>query len=355
MNEIKVSIIVPIYNVDKYLRQCLESLINQSLEEIEIICVNDGSTDNSLQIVQEYANKDNRIKVIDKENAGYGHTMNRGLDIAQGEYIGIVESDDFVKSNMFEVLFNTAKQNKVDIVKSSFLFFWGEKSIIQPAELLKYSEYYKVVNPIEEQGVFWLPPAIWSAIYKRELIENHKIRFLETPGASYQDTSFNFKVLASARRVYLIPDAFLYYRQDNMTASVKNKGKVYCVNDEYEEIEKFLSRNPNIQKNLNPLKNRLKFATYMWNLDRIDKSFKKDFIAKISDEFKKALREQSIDKALFTLTEWQRLKLIAENSFYGKIKFLFEKLLVKNDGSIKVLGIKIDYSEFTRFVKRGLY
>ena len=94
MGRPKVSIVVPIYNVEKYLRQCLDSVVNQTLKEIEIICVDDGSTDSSPEIIQEYVEKDNRVKVISKPNSGYGNSMNRGFDMAEGEYIGIVESDE---------------------------------------------------------------------------------------------------------------------------------------------------------------------------------------------------------------------------------------------------------------------
>ena len=116
----KVSILVPIYNVEKYLRQCLESVVNQTLKDIEIICINDGSTDSSPEIIREFASRDSRIKVIDKPNTGYGHSMNQGLKAATGEYIGIVESDDFAELNMFEVLYNTAKSNGAEIVKSNY-------------------------------------------------------------------------------------------------------------------------------------------------------------------------------------------------------------------------------------------
>ena len=92
---IKVSIVIPVYNVEHYLVECLDSAMNQTLHDIEIICVNDGSKDSSLEILLEYAKRDSRIKIIDKENAGYGHTMNLGIDMARGEYIGIIESDDY--------------------------------------------------------------------------------------------------------------------------------------------------------------------------------------------------------------------------------------------------------------------
>ena len=113
----KVSIVIPIYNVEKYLRQCLDSVVNQTLRDIEIICVNDGSKDSSLAIMKEYAERDERVKIIDKPNSGYGNSMNRGFDMACGEYIGIVESDDYADPEMFERLYATAKENELDVVK----------------------------------------------------------------------------------------------------------------------------------------------------------------------------------------------------------------------------------------------
>ena len=116
----KISVVVPVYNVEKYLKECINSIINQTLEDIEIICVNDGSTDSSLEILNDYAKKDSRIIVINKSNSGYGHTMNMGLNAASGEYIGIIESDDFADKNMFEDLYKLAKEYDADIVKGDW-------------------------------------------------------------------------------------------------------------------------------------------------------------------------------------------------------------------------------------------
>ena len=115
----KVSAIIPVYNVEKYLRECLDSVINQTLKDIEIICVDDGSTDNSGKIIDEYATKDKRIVVIHKANGGYGHSCNKGLDKVRGEYTAILEPDDFVDEHMYEDLYNYAKQYDVDIVKAN--------------------------------------------------------------------------------------------------------------------------------------------------------------------------------------------------------------------------------------------
>ena len=123
---VKVSIIVPVYNVEKYLRQCMDSIIVQTLKDIEIICIDDGSTDSSGGILDDYASKDDRIRVIHKENSGYGNSMNIGLDAATGEYVGIVESDDYADENMFQTLYRIADENKLDVVKSSFFYYYTE-------------------------------------------------------------------------------------------------------------------------------------------------------------------------------------------------------------------------------------
>lgn len=124
----KVSIIVPIYNSETYLEECLDSIINQTLKEIEIICVNDGSTDNSLDILNRYASNDDRITIINKQNTGYGNSMNVGIDHAKGEYIGIVESDDYIKPHMYETLYNKAIEHDLDLIRADFEQFMGEGS-----------------------------------------------------------------------------------------------------------------------------------------------------------------------------------------------------------------------------------
>ncbi len=116
----KISVIVPIYGVEKYLRECLDSILNQTLFYMEIILIDDGSKDDCPKIIDEYAKKDNRIIVIHKENGGYGSAMNVGLNQATGEYIGIVEPDDYIDQKMYEDLYKIAKEYNSDIVKSCF-------------------------------------------------------------------------------------------------------------------------------------------------------------------------------------------------------------------------------------------
>lgn len=325
MNYPKVSILIPCYNVEKYIRQCMDSVINQTLKEIEIICINDGSKDNTLAILKEYADKDNRIVIIDKTNSGYGDSMNKGLDIATGEYIGIVESDDFVELDMFEKLYNTATEQNVEVVKSNF---WGyltktnenTKTIVIPVE-----DENQVLCPRKRQGIFWSMPCIWAAIYKRTFLQKNGIKFLPTPGASYQDTAFNFKVWAMAEKVYLISDAFLHYRQDNENSSVKSAGKVFCICDEYHEIEQY-AKDKKVYDELKYLIPRLKFAAYFWNFERLTFPLNWKFLKVFSQEFLSAFHEQLIDKNLFGKKLYRRVKKLSSYPFLYFFYYYFRKV-----------------------------
>jgi len=297
-----ISVIIPVYNVEKYLRQCLDSVVNQTLQDIEIICVNDGSTDSSLQILEEYAQNDSRIKIINKSNSGYGASMNVGLDNATGEYIGIVEPDDFIGLDMYENLYKLASNNNLDFVKGSF---YNYKSY--PKESFDLNRCFadsqicnKIIKPNLYAIAFNMGASIWSAIYKKEFLLKNDIRFLETSGASFQDTSFWVKVFLSADRAMFIDKVYNYYRIDNENSSVKSNSKIFCICDEMHELEKRYADN----KEFMTIINSLKIETYTWNYERLDKKGRKQFkpiylkelapIIKTNDYISTIAREYSI-------------------------------------------------------------
>lgn len=281
----KVSILVPICNVEKFLDQCLQSLVEQTLKDVEIICINDGSTDNSSNIIRRYSDKDYRFVVIDKSNSGYGDSMNQGLAAARGEYIGIVESDDFVEKNMFEELYLLAKQYDADVVKSNYNMYWGETGTFIFYNNLKVKEAV-LSNEDARNHILFNAPAIWSAIYKRSMLLENSITFLSTPGASYQDTSFNFKVAVCAKIIALTSKAYLNYRQDNVNSSVKiaNKEKIMYVNREYDEIRRFIQIRG--FEDYFPTYCTLRLGGYMWNYLRISNDIKEFYFDVICSEIK---------------------------------------------------------------------
>ncbi|MCI5933905.1 MAG: glycosyltransferase [Lachnospiraceae bacterium] len=231
----KVSVIVPICNVEQYLNKCIDSILEQTLRDIEIICVDDGSTDDSPQILDDYARMDNRIKVIHKENAGYGAAMNTGMDVATGEYIGIVESDDCILPQMYERLYQVAIDHDLDLVKAD-AFYWLEKyDYLNRIHVQAVDEYYDRVLSEGDRSVFYkFYMNTWTGIYKRCFLEENQIRHHETPGASYQDNGFWMQTLYYCKRAMWLNEAYYLYRQDNPTASVKSKNKMYAMRDEYQ-------------------------------------------------------------------------------------------------------------------------
>ena len=268
----KLSIIIPIYNVNKYLKECLESIINQTLKNIEIICVNDGSTDNSLEIIMQFS-FDNRVIIINKINTGYGDSMNNGFDFATGKYIGIVESDDFIDINMFKSLYKYTKKGDIDIIRCNFYLYWGKnKKHILYFQIIK-ELYNKIFNPIENNNIFFIQPSIWSGIYKKEFLIKNNIKFLPTPGASYQDTSFFYKTLFKANKIFCTKKAFYYYRQTNSNSSVNNNtiNKVMFTHKELNEIEKFIKKDIKLYNINQRYFNTKKIMTLLWNLNRVDK------------------------------------------------------------------------------------
>ena len=305
-----VSILVPIYNVEPYLRECLETLTDQTLDNIEIICIDDGSTDGSLDIVKEFAARDPRIKIITKPNAGYGDSMNRGLDRATGKYIGIVESDDLALHTMFEKLYALAEANNLDVVKSNFFTHATYTAPDEDPVLdnLVFCPKDVVFDPLECQEIFLTQPAIWSALYRRDFLVDNAIRFLETPGASFQDTSFNYRVFALAKRVMAVQDAFLHYRIDNANSSVKSQAKIFCICDEYEEMWRFTAERPEVLAALGKRLPQIQFGGYRWNLERLTPALQPAFYDRMVAAFQKMQEAGLLDKAYFDDIAWRYLQ-----------------------------------------------
>ncbi len=323
MDNIKVSVVVPVYNTSKYLRECLDSIIGQTLKDIEIICVNDGSTDNSLEMLQEYAENDSRIKIISKENRGYGHTMNVGFDAATGEYIGIVESDDYVQLDMMEKLYNVAKAKDVDFVKSDYYLFWGngENRVTEKVSLVSVEDIYEQQLGKEQiksmcRGYI----ANCTGIYKRSFINNHMIRHNETPGASYQDLGFLFQIIMYASSGYLLRDNFYMYRQDNENSSINNRAKIFCNCDEYSFIENKLKSDQELMHEYNAIFQFYKFAGYQYTFSRIADEFRMDFIDRINQEWSFAEKNGELDLSFFNDQEKSEFELLytRPNEYYYK-------------------------------------
>ncbi len=239
----KVSVIIPVYNVENYLRECLDSIVNQTLDDLEILCINDGSTDSSGEILEEYRLKDSRVIVINKQNEGYGAACNTGLRMARGEYISIIESDDFIDSKMFEDMYNLAIRKNVDIVKSAF-YEYEDRENGSNINKINWDEDYEMpqeVFNIEEHSQFiYFHPSIWSCIYKKEFLDKHNITFVEAKGAGWVDNPFQVQTLCLAKRIFYTNEAYYYYRLTNPTSS-SNIVAISNPFDRTDEVHSFLN------------------------------------------------------------------------------------------------------------------
>lgn len=249
----KLSIIVPVYNVEKYLPKCLESLIKQTLKDIEIICVNDGSMDNSLAILKEFASKDSRIRIIDNQHQGVAKTRNTGIEQSTGEYIGFVDSDDYIDIDFFEKLYNSATKSNSDIAIASILKHKNFFNIYN-AKYTKEETAITIQDKIklcEDKKHFFF--YAWNKIYHSEFIKENNIKFSE--GQIYEDVMFAIKALYYSNKIISVYGTkYHYIEHENSLTKYKDKTgeKEQDLVKAYSELQEFCnSKNIEIPERLN--------------------------------------------------------------------------------------------------------
>jgi len=223
--KIKVSVILPSLNVKRYIEECIKSVMNQTLKEIEILCVDAGSNDGTLEVLREYASIDNRIRIIGSDLKSYGHQVNLGINEALGEYIGIVETDDFIDETMYEELYNYAQEIDADVVKTPYIDYSDHKNNRECyfADRLKEALPEGKCFSMKEYGhLLAYHASVWSGVYRREYLLKKKIFFVEAPGAGYVDVGFRLDSLISTDRVAWLNKSFYHYRRNNDDSSTNH-------------------------------------------------------------------------------------------------------------------------------------
>lgn len=225
----KVSIIVPIYNVERYLDRCLNSLQNQTLQDIEIILVDDGSPDNCPKLCDKYAKKDNRIKVIHKMNNGLGYARNSGIEIAIGEYIAFVDSDDYVEKNMYEILYNSSKKSGADITLCGYKRINNKKiSYCNDVKDIQIKHNNECISVLK--GMIGLSDktqhydfAVWHGLYSNKLIQKNNVRFCSERDYISEDIIFHLSIVPLCKNICIIPDCLYCYCLNENTLTTKYK------------------------------------------------------------------------------------------------------------------------------------
>ena len=228
-----LSVIMPSLNVVKYITTCLDSVLSQSYRDIEVLCIDAGSDDGTFEILREYENKDSRVKVVVSDRKSYGYQINLGIRLSTGQYVGVVETDDIVTSNMYEVLVNTMEIHRCDYVKGRPILYFDDegKARTEKAVYVTDDLVERVVAPCEKPELLEEDIFLWDGVYRRDFIRDMHLN--ESNGAAFQDQGFLLQTISSAKRAYYLNQVVYYYRQDNVNSSIYNHNGFKYISDEY--------------------------------------------------------------------------------------------------------------------------
>lgn len=321
----EVSIIVPVYNVEKYLSFCLDSLVNQTFKDIEIICVNDGSTDNSTEVLEHYAGFDKRIKIINKENGGLSSARNAGLDAASGKYIAFVDSDDFVSHFLVERAYNFVQKKNADFAAFGFDYVVGnflklyESGFSFPKSLVGKCVYETDLN---ENFYTKIHPTAWCKFYSAKLIQNNNLRFCED--IIFEDLPFAAEVYLSANRMVYTNLPLYYYRAER-------QGSILSRRDE-------------------------KTVDFMTAIERVDDVFHK---YGRFEKYKNALMQYNIQRSIhyfITVDGAYREKFFySMKKYFSKFNFKeYDRRRFAKDKNLNLISLMVscNYPAFCKAVKR---
>lgn len=244
MNTPKISVIIPCYNVEKYLRQCLESVVNQTMQDIEIICVDDGSSDSTLDILNEYQKKDSRLQVITQKNAGAGAARNNGLKIAQGQYLSFLDSDDFFELDMLEEAYKSAEEYRADfVVFNSDQYHMDNDSFVNVDWVVRKKDippympftYRQLTDNVFKTFVGWA----WDKLYRRSFVLENKLYFQEQ--RTTNDMLFVFSALVAAKRIAVVDKILVHQRRGGAESlSVTREKSWHCFYNALTALKKHL-------------------------------------------------------------------------------------------------------------------
>ena len=299
MSEPKVSVIVPVYNCEKYIERCMDSLINQTLADIEIIIVNDGSVDNSLNIINRYLNLDNRIKLINKSNTGVSDSRNIGIKNSNGNYITFVDSDDWIDFNYIEDMYNTAIKNKCEIVmcsyireftthskkrnlnlKSNYIYKQNEVMLLNRKLIGPINSELKNPEQLDSLGT------VWGKLYENKLIKENNIKFIGLDEiGSAEDTLFNIYLFNQVNRLCFTNNTYYHYWKENqgsITSNYNPKLKEQWLNL-FIYIQKFIDKNDKDIDFKEALRNRICTSILGLGLNECNKNNKQSFYLKVKN------------------------------------------------------------------------
>ena len=311
-----LTVIIPVYNSEKYLHECIDSIIKQTLKNIEIICVNDGSKDTSLKIIEEYSTQDPRIVIINKANGGLSSARNAGVKIATGEYIGFVDSDDWVDSDFYEKLFVIAKNNAADMAMANFVQFYDSGR-----ESEKVSWIGEIINDIITDIVVDVSDrkkiintnSVCNKLFSKSFLLKNKFLFYE--GLFWEDNPFTIMTVIKANKTCIIRDSFYHNRKHSqsitgMASSDRKSFDIFLIMDKLKLFFDF--EMPNLSEEYPYYFQELIYKFYFVHLNsRIHPVYEKEYFLKVQKEFKKIYFEESV----FLKKQYLNIKIIRDYNY----------------------------------------
>ena len=342
-----ISIIIPVYNVEKYLSDCLDSVVNQTYKDLEIICVNDGSTDNSLDILNEYCSKDDRIFVVNKENGGLSSARNAGLAVAKGDFIMFLDSDDWIDNNTCEVALKQMMESNSDVAIWSYSKEYEasskevhifENDIVFSSDNDLASLHRRFVGLYKDELRYPEKAdsivTAWGKLYKNKLIINEDIKFIDTKIIGTEDALFNLYVFKNVKKAVYINRCFNHYRKTNYSSLTKSyKSQLWNQwNNLFDYINDYISENELDYSFYNALNNRISLSIIGLGLN-IAKSNVKHKFEKIkhiisSNRYRQAVKNLELK---YFPAHWKIFFLLAKLNFAFGL-FLMLKCIIKLKG-----------------------
>lgn len=288
MNKKMISVIVPVHNTFRYVKECLESILNQTYANIEVICI-DSSTDRTVEILKDMAGEDSRIRLIFDTNSSYGYKVNRGIREAQGNFIAIVDSDDYLEREMFQRLIDAMVENDADFVKSdhSSFFVENEKNVIDEyiSNASEKEMYCKCIDTGKDPSILYKTGiSIWTGLYKKSFLIENNIFMNESEGASFQDAGFSVLTHLCGRKIYYLCESFYRYRTDNINSSVKSEKKYETIAEEWRWIDRQVAERKIEDEDILLALRARKLTNYEWNINRLSPAMASKFACMINDE-----------------------------------------------------------------------
>lgn len=348
ISKIKVSIIVPVYNVENWIEECLISLLNQTLKEIEIILINDGTKDNSIKKIEKYLD-DERIILINQENKGLSGARNRGLEIAKGEYISFVDSDDYIDKEMLEKMYDSS--NNLDIIFCDFISFVDNQ--FNRENFRKKYEYFKNNLNIKTGSKYYIPEltVVWNKLYKREFIHENNIKFIEN--IIHEDNDFTLRTLLLAKKVKYIEEPLYYYRdkrEGSIMSSISKDRKILSFVEIIKNIKKYEDKITDDFSKLRLKINELRHFYELLDIENKEQSIENKDIDLL--KINKMLEKINLTKEEKLIVK-RDLKWLYKAKSLRNISGIYEGIFWKNNIIIFGIGVKLLKLKIRKYIKGG--